>query len=96
MQGLMLARQALSLQLHLNPLSFFLFYKCIYTSRVYRLLCLFFPSISRVAIVSKSFEGQTDRTEEWYGTQYKQEAIPDEVIQVRLNHLEIRLMSEEP
>lgn len=44
----------------------------------------FFPSISRVAIVSKSFEGKTDRTEEWYGTQYKQEAIPDEVIKVWL------------
>lgn len=37
----------------------------------------------RVAVVSKSFEGQTDRTEEWYGTQYKQEAITDEVIKVR-------------
>uniref|UniRef100_A0A8C1QB43 Insulin-degrading enzyme n=1 Tax=Cyprinus carpio TaxID=7962 RepID=A0A8C1QB43_CYPCA len=33
-----------------------------------------------VAVVSKSFEGQTDRTEEWYGTQYKQEAITDEAI----------------
>uniref|UniRef100_A0A667Z4I5 Insulin-degrading enzyme n=2 Tax=Myripristis murdjan TaxID=586833 RepID=A0A667Z4I5_9TELE len=33
-----------------------------------------------VAVVSKSFEGQTDKTEEWYGTQYKQEAICDEVI----------------
>uniref|UniRef100_A0A8C5V742 Insulin-degrading enzyme n=1 Tax=Microcebus murinus TaxID=30608 RepID=A0A8C5V742_MICMU len=38
------------------------------------------PENVRVAIVSKSFEGKTDRTEEWYGTQYKQEAIPDEVI----------------
>jgi len=38
----------------------------------------------RVAVVSKSFDGQTDRTEEWYGTQYKQEAITDEVIKVRL------------
>lgn len=37
----------------------------------------------RVAVVSKSFEGQTDRTEEWYGTQYKQEAITEEVIKVR-------------
>ncbi|TRY55889.1 hypothetical protein DNTS_029134 [Danionella cerebrum] len=34
----------------------------------------------RVAVVSKSFEGQTDRTEEWYGTQYKQEGITDEAI----------------
>uniref|UniRef100_A0A8C0JL57 Insulin-degrading enzyme n=1 Tax=Canis lupus dingo TaxID=286419 RepID=A0A8C0JL57_CANLU len=38
------------------------------------------PENVRVAIVSKSFEGKTDRTEEWYGTQYKQEAVPDEVI----------------
>ncbi|XP_051504314.1 insulin-degrading enzyme isoform X2 [Myxocyprinus asiaticus] len=38
------------------------------------------PENFRVAVVSKSFEGQTDRTEEWYGTQYKQEAISDEVI----------------
>ncbi|KAF4791367.1 Insulin-degrading enzyme [Turdus rufiventris] len=36
------------------------------------------PENVRVAIVSKSFEGKTDRTEEWYGTQYKQEAISDE------------------
>ncbi|KAM7330151.1 hypothetical protein ACRRTK_011764 [Alexandromys fortis] len=39
------------------------------------------PENVRVAIVSKSFEGKTDRTEQWYGTQYKQEAIPEEVIQ---------------
>ncbi|XP_063194489.1 insulin-degrading enzyme [Chroicocephalus ridibundus] len=39
------------------------------------------PENVRVAIVSKSFEGKTDRTEDWYGTQYKQEAISDEVIQ---------------
>uniref|UniRef100_A0A8C9F5B4 Insulin-degrading enzyme n=1 Tax=Pavo cristatus TaxID=9049 RepID=A0A8C9F5B4_PAVCR len=38
------------------------------------------PENIRVAIVSKSFEGKTDRTEDWYGTQYKQEAISDEVI----------------
>ncbi|XP_052006839.1 insulin-degrading enzyme isoform X2 [Xyrauchen texanus] len=38
------------------------------------------PENFRVAVVSKSFEGQTDRTEEWYGTHYKQEAISDEVI----------------
>lgn len=42
-----------------------------------KMLCLF---VFRVAIVSKSFEGKTDRTEDWYGTQYKQEAISDEVI----------------
>ncbi|XP_064174162.1 insulin-degrading enzyme isoform X1 [Anguilla rostrata] len=38
------------------------------------------PEHVRVAVVSKSFEGQTDRVEEWYSTQYKQEAISDEVI----------------
>ncbi|XP_078421077.1 insulin-degrading enzyme isoform X1 [Cetorhinus maximus] len=39
------------------------------------------PETVRVAVVSKSFEGQTDRTEKWYGTQYKQEAIGADVIQ---------------
>ncbi|CAL8256778.1 unnamed protein product [Lota lota] len=39
------------------------------------------PEHVRVAVVSKSFEGQTDKKEEWYGTQYKQEAIADEVLQ---------------
>ncbi|XP_030604512.1 insulin-degrading enzyme [Archocentrus centrarchus] len=34
----------------------------------------------KVIVVSKSFEGQTDKTEEWYGTQYKQEAISEETI----------------
>ncbi|KAG7269730.1 hypothetical protein CRUP_037614 [Coryphaenoides rupestris] len=38
------------------------------------------PEHVRVAVVSKSFEGQTDKEEEWYGTQYKQEAIDDEVL----------------
>lgn len=47
------------------------------------LLAPFFFFSFRVAVVSKSFEGQTDRTEEWYGTQYKQEAITDEAIKVR-------------
>lgn len=42
------------------------------------------PFFSRVAVVSKSFEGQTDKKEEWYGTQYKQEAISEETIKV--NH----------
>ncbi|KAM9366027.1 insulin-degrading enzyme isoform 2-T2 [Pholidichthys leucotaenia] len=38
------------------------------------------PEYVRVAVVSKSFEGQTDKTEEWYGTQYKQEAISEDTI----------------
>lgn len=41
-----------------------------------------FSFVSRVAVVSKSFEGQTDKTEEWYGTQYKQEAISDATVKV--------------
>ncbi|XP_053548914.1 insulin-degrading enzyme [Bombina bombina] len=40
------------------------------------------PENVRVAIVSKSFEGQTDRTEDWYGTQYKQEDIPKETLEI--------------
>lgn len=34
-------------------------------------------------MVSKSFEGQTDKTEEWYGTSYRQEAIADATVKVR-------------
>lgn len=40
-------------------------------------------TVSRVTVVSKSFEGQTDKTEEWYDTQYKQEAISEETIKVK-------------
>lgn len=42
----------------------------------------FLLAVPRVAVVSKSFEGQTDKTEEWYGTQYKQEAIADATVKV--------------
>ncbi|XP_061692661.1 insulin-degrading enzyme isoform X2 [Syngnathoides biaculeatus] len=38
------------------------------------------PEFVRVVLVSKSFDGQTDKSEEWYGTQYKQEAISEEII----------------
>ncbi|XP_023863299.1 insulin-degrading enzyme isoform X1 [Salvelinus sp. IW2-2015] len=38
------------------------------------------PEYVRVAVVSKSFEGQTDKTEEWYGTHYKQEPISEEIL----------------
>lgn len=44
-------------------------------------------------MVSKSFEGQTDKTEEWYGTQYKQESIADEVIKVRCDSLVLQVGS---
>lgn len=43
---------------------------------------LYFDLTFRVAVVSKTFEGKTDRKEQWYGTQYKQEAISDGVIEV--------------
>ncbi|KAI4812691.1 hypothetical protein KUCAC02_024059 [Chaenocephalus aceratus] len=39
------------------------------------------PKHVRVAVVSKSFEGKTDKTEEWYGTEYKQEAISEESLE---------------
>uniref|UniRef100_A0A8D0DH37 Insulin-degrading enzyme n=1 Tax=Sander lucioperca TaxID=283035 RepID=A0A8D0DH37_SANLU len=39
------------------------------------------PEHVRVAVVSRSFEGQTNKTEEWYGTQYKQEAISEESLE---------------
>nr|XP_057920921.1 insulin-degrading enzyme isoform X2 [Doryrhamphus excisus] len=38
------------------------------------------PEHVRVVLVSKSFEGQTDKTEEWYGTQYRQEVISEDTI----------------
>lgn len=41
-----------------------------------------FSFASRVAVVSKSFEGHTDKTEEWYGTQYRQEDISDATVEV--------------
>lgn len=44
-------------------------------------------------MVSKSFEGQTDKTEEWYGTQYKQESLSDEVIKVRCSSLGLQVGS---
>ncbi|XP_042192680.1 insulin-degrading enzyme isoform X1 [Callorhinchus milii] len=39
------------------------------------------PENVRVAVVSKTFEGKTDKTEKWYGTEYKQESIPEDVIE---------------
>ena len=40
------------------------------------------PEQVRVAVVGKKFEGQTDRTEKWYGTQYSINPIPVETINV--------------
>lgn len=48
------------------------------------------PPVCRVAVVSKSFEGQTDKTEEWYGTHYKQEPISEEILKVRLTRIQTR------
>ena len=39
------------------------------------------PDNVRVARVSTSCEGKADCAEQWYGTQYEQEAIPEDVIQ---------------
>ena len=38
-------------------------------------------------MISKSFEGKTDCVEEWYGTEYHIEHIPDEKIQVGRSRL---------
>ncbi|KAL4232280.1 hypothetical protein ACF0H5_009851 [Mactra antiquata] len=40
------------------------------------------PENMRVAVVSKKFNGQTDKTEEWYGTEYKLEQIPEEKLKM--------------
>ena len=36
-----------------------------------------------VAIIGKKFEGQTDKKEQWYGTDYKIESIPQATLEVR-------------
>ncbi|XP_022094344.1 insulin-degrading enzyme-like [Acanthaster planci] len=38
------------------------------------------PENTRVAVISKSFEGKTDAVEKWYGTEYKLEHIPEDTI----------------
>ena len=35
----------------------------------------------RVTVLSKKYQGQTDQTEKWYGTDYKIEKIPSENIE---------------
>ena len=42
-------------------------------------------SCFRVSIVAKKFEGQANTKEEWYGTEYKLEKIPQEKLQVKQN-----------
>ncbi|XP_070209984.1 insulin-degrading enzyme-like [Littorina saxatilis] len=46
------------------------------------ILDLLTPENIRVQVVSKKFEGKTDKTEEWYGTQYRVDDIPDEILEV--------------
>ncbi|XP_074640666.1 insulin-degrading enzyme-like [Tubulanus polymorphus] len=38
------------------------------------------PENIRVAVIGKKFEGQTDLKEKWYGTDYKLEPIPQELL----------------
>lgn len=42
------------------------------------------PTKMRMTVVSKKYEGQTDKTEKWYGTQYKTEAYPPEKVSALL------------
>ncbi|KAK7485900.1 hypothetical protein BaRGS_00022895, partial [Batillaria attramentaria] len=39
------------------------------------------PDNMRVMVVSKKFEGQTDKTEQWYGTQYRVDTIEPALIE---------------
>lgn len=39
------------------------------------------PENMRVSVIAKKFEGQVDTKEEWYGTEYKLEKIPQEKLQ---------------
>lgn len=41
----------------------------------------------RVAVISKKFENEVDLTEPWYGTQYRLENIPPEVLKVLVHNL---------
>ncbi|XP_041369113.1 insulin-degrading enzyme-like [Gigantopelta aegis] len=52
------------------------------------------PENMRVLVVSKKFEGQTDKKETWYGTDYKMERIPSSLIEIWNNggyHENLRL-----
>jgi insulysin len=39
------------------------------------------PELMKVFAVSKNFEGKTDKSEKWYGTQYKTEKFSSELIE---------------
>jgi insulysin len=38
------------------------------------------PEKMRVTVLSKKYQGKTDRVEKWYGTEYKEEKIPQETL----------------
>jgi len=40
----------------------------------------------RVSVVAKKFEGQTDKKEEWYGTEYRLDKISPEKIKVGIRY----------
>ena len=42
--------------------------------------------IYRVAVIGKKFEGETDKKEKWYGTDYKIEPIPQATMEVNPKH----------
>lgn len=44
-------------------------------------LCCLTPDNMRVAVIGKKFEPIADQSEEWYGTKYKRERIPDSLIE---------------
>ncbi|XP_045188841.2 insulin-degrading enzyme-like [Mercenaria mercenaria] len=46
------------------------------------LLSKLIPTNMRVSVVAKKFAGQTDKKEEWYGTEYKLEQIPQDKLKM--------------
>ena len=44
-------------------------------------------------MVAKKFEGQADTKEEWYGTDYKLEKIPQEKLQVKGTCVSVNLQN---
>lgn len=38
--------------------------------------------IRRVAVIGKKFENEATETEKWYGTKYKLEKLPEDLIKV--------------
>ena len=39
------------------------------------------PEKMKIAVISKKYEGKTDQTEKWYGTEYKMEALNEEILE---------------